>query len=429
MSILVVNAGSSSVKFGLFGFDTLSPMAQGLLDWGGSSHRAALTITHSAAQRHAASAAVPDAEAAEEPAGAPPSFPAPATTCCELEAPDYRSAVSASLRMLEEIQTQCGGPPIRVVGHRLIHGGEEIRKPVCIDAATKKAISRFTHLAPLHIPAGLEAIEATEAALPGVLQVGLFDTAFFANIPPYAYLYPVPYEWYTEWGVRRFGFHGTSHEYCAGRASEMLDRGPKGVRLVICHLGQGSSATAVADGVAITNTMGFTPLEGFMMGTRSGTVDPGILIYAQREKGLSVEQLDEILHHRSGLLGISGLSSDFRRVELAAKEGHARAQLALDMYAYRVRTMVGALVVTLGGLDGLVFTGGIGENSPWLRAEVCRGLECVGIHLDQDRNRTVSPDTDVASPDSPARVLLIHTREDWMIARQARRMAIERQRP
>jgi acetate kinase len=406
VSILVVNAGSSSVKFGLFDFETLAPAARALLDWAGSSHRATLTIT-------------PSAYAAP---GLVPSVP----TRSEIEAPDYRSAVTRALEVLCRPESGLAGiRPIRVVGHRLIHGGEEIRKPVRIDAAMKKTICRFIHLAPLHIPAGLEAIEATETALPNVPQIGLFDTAFFADIPPYAYLYPVPYEWYTEWGVRRFGFHGTSHAYCAGRAHELLGRGPNGVRLVICHLGQGSSATAVADGVAVTNTMGFTPLEGFMMGTRSGTVDPGILIYAQREKGLSVQQLDEVLHHKSGLLGISGLSSDFRRVELAAKEGHARARLALDVYAYRVRTMVGALVVTLGGLDGLVFTGGIGENSSWLRAEVCRGLECLGVRLDPSKNVSEKPDADVAAADSSARVLLIHTREDLMIAREARRLALE----
>jgi acetate kinase len=376
------------------------------LDWAGSSHRATLTITQFAAAADGSAAAAPIRR--------------------ELEAPDYRSAVARALGVLCGAENgPAGKRPIRVVGHRLIHGGEEIRQPVCIDAAMKKMISRFTHLAPLHIPAGLEAIEATEAALPGVLQVGLFDTAFFADIPPYAYIYPVPYEWYTEWGVRRFGFHGTSHAYCTARAHQMLGRGPVGVRLVICHLGQGSSATAVADGVAVTNTMGFTPLEGFMMGTRSGTIDPGILIYAQREKGLSVDQLDEILHHKSGLLGISGLSSDFRRVEAAAKEGHPRARLALDVYAYRVRTMVGALVVTLGGLDGLVFTGGIGENSSWLRTEVCRGLECVGVRLDPQLSADEKPDADVAAADSPARVLLIHTREDLMIAREARRLALD----
>mgnify|MGYP000004234661 CR=1 FL=1 len=406
MSILVINAGSSSVKFGLFDFDTLAPVARAILDWAGGSHRAVLTITPSGEGDDASTSLAPVRR--------------------ELEAPDYRSAVALGL------ESFCGAAAgsmraglIRVVGHRLIHGGEEIRQPVFIDTPMKATIRRFLHLAPLHIPAGLEAIEATEAALPGVPQVGLFDTAFFAHIPPCAYLYPVPYDWYTDWGIRRFGFHGTSHAYCTARAHEMLGRGPKGVRLVICHLGQGSSATAVADGVAVTNTMGFTPLEGFMMGTRSGTVDPGILIYVQREKGLSVEQLDEILHRKSGLLGISGVSSDFRQVEKAAKEGHARARLALEVYTYRVRAMIGALAVTLGGLDALVFTGGIGENSPWLRAETCRGLECLGVRLDAERNEAEKPDADVAAPDSPTRVLLIHTREDLMIAREARRLVLE----
>jgi len=402
LSILVVNAGSSSVKFGLFDFQSLKAQARGLLDWAGSSHRATLAVT-------------PCASNAQQ-----------GTVRRDLDAPDYRTAVTKALGVLDDLPLRSSGAGgIRVVGHRLIHGGEEIRQPVRIDAVMKKTIARFVHLAPLHIPAGLDAIEATEAALPGVLQVGLLDTAFFAQIPPYAYLYPVPYQWYTEWGIRRFGFHGTSHAYCTGRAVEMLGRGPAGLRLVICHLGQGSSATAVRDGVAVTNTMGFTPLEGFMMGTRSGTIDPGILIYVLREKGLTVEQLDEVLHHQSGLLGISGLSSDFRRVELAAQEGHARAQLALDVYAYRVRTMIGALAVTLGGMGALVFTGGIGENSSWLRAEVCKGLECLGVHLDGRRNAEERPDADVSARGSPVPVLLIHTREDLMIAREARRLALE----
>jgi acetate kinase len=399
LSILVVNAGSGTVKFGLFSFQTLEPTATGLLDWAGDARRATLTL---------------------KPTGGEPLVTA-------MDAPDYRTGVIQALRILRKSETAATGPEgIRVVGHRLIHGGEEIRRPVEINAETKKTIARFSHLAPLHIPAGLEAIEAVEAALPGVYQIGVFDTAFFADIPPYAYIYPVPYQWYQDWGIRRFGFHGTSHAYCTHRAAEMLGRTRAGLRLVICHLGQGSSATAVRDGIAVTNTMGFTPLEGFMMGTRSGTVDPGILIYVQREKGLSVDQLDEILHNKSGLLGISGLSSDFRQVQAAAREGHARAQLALDIYAYRARTLVGALVVTLGGLDALVFTGGIGENSSWLREEVCKGLECVGVRLDCRRNGDVQPDADVAAADSPVRVLVIHTREDLMIAREARRMAGER---
>jgi len=398
MSILVINAGSSSVKFALFEFDSLRPLARGLLDWGGNAHRASVTL-----QR-------PDGIRSSQ----------------EIEAPDYRTAVVRALEALAEWGLLGDrGQGVRVVGHRLIHGGEEIRQPVRIDEAMKRTIARYAHLAPLHIPAGLEAIRATEAALPGVPQVGLFDTAFFAAIPPCAYLYPVPYEWYQEWGIRRYGFHGTSHAYCSARAAEMLGRDLHELRLVICHLGQGGSATAVDHGVAATNTMGYTPLEGFMMGTRSGTVDPGILLHVLRERGLSVDQLDEILHHKSGLLGLSGVSSDFRQVEAAAAAGHRRAKLALEVYGYRVRAMVGALAVTIGGLDGLVFTGGIGENSAWLRADVCRGLECLGVHLDGRLNAEAVPDCDVAASDSPARVLVIHTREDLLIAREARRLALE----
>jgi len=400
LSILVINAGSSSVKFGLFDFDTLEPVARGLLDWAGAGRQATITLT-------------PQGQEA---------------ISTKVDVPDYRAAVIAALEMLRQSDAVgAGAAGIRVVGHRLIHGGEEIRQPVRIGADMKKTIARYAHLAPLHIPPGLEAIEATEAALPGVLQVGLFDTAFFAEIPPCAYLYPVPYEWYEQWGIRRFGYHGTSHAYCTDRAAQMLGRDKRELLLVICHLGQGSSATAVRGGVAVTNTMGFTPLEGFMMGTRSGTVDPGILVYVQREHGLSADELDDVLHKKSGLLGVSGLSSDFRQVEAAANEGHRRARLALDVYAYRVRAMVGALAVTLGGLDALVFTGGIGENSVWLREEVCKGLEVIGVHLDAERNTQRSPDGDVATDDSPARVLLIHTREDLMIAREARRMALEAQ--
>ena len=401
MSILVVNAGSSSVKFGLFDFDTLRPTWRGMLDRSAHTEHATLTLQPERG----------------EPVHA------------QIEAGDYRAGVVAAMELLRRAMAAHGpagdARDIRAVGHRLIHGGEEIRTPVRIDAAMKQTIAKYRHLAPLHIPPGLEAIEATEAALPGVFQAGVFDTAFFAGIPDYIYLYPVPYEWYSQWGIRRFGFHGTSHAYCAGRTAEMLGRDPVGLRIVICHLGQGSSATAVRDGVAVTNTMGFTPLEGFMMGTRCGTVDPGILLYVMREKGLSLAQVDEALHHKSGLLGLSGVSSDFRRVEQSAAEGHARSQLALDVYAYRVRTMIGALAVTLGGLDALVFTGGIGENSRRLRADVCRGLECLGVRLDAQRNDSCTPDADVSADNAAVRVLVIHTREDFMIARQTRQLWLE----
>ncbi|MAD79644.1 MAG: acetate kinase [Planctomycetaceae bacterium] len=395
-SILVVNAGSSSVKFAIFDFATLQPTATALLDWRGNSRQASLTLS------------VPDRESA----------------CHHLDVLDYRSGVAEGLSILRRSSDDAKGTDfaIRVVGHRLIHGGQEIREPVRINAAMKMTIARFARLAPLHIPPGIEAIEATETALPDADQIGVFDTAFFAHIPPAAYLYPLPYQWYEQWGIRRFGYHGTSHAYCAERATELIGHDSGELRLIICHLGQGASATAVRGGVAMTNSMGLTPLEGLMMGTRSGTIDPGILIHVQREHGLTVDELDEVLHHRSGLLGLSGVSSDFRKVEDAATGGHSRAQLALDVYAHRVREQIGALTVSLGGLDALVFTGGIGENSTWLRREVCRGLECLEVHLDDDRNETCQPDCDVATCDSQARILVIHTREDLMIARQTRQL-------
>lgn len=395
MSILVINAGSSSVKFALFDEELLEPTVRGLLDWAGQARRATITLRTA------------DGEEIGK----------------QLDVGDYHAGVVEALAMLEAMPG-AAELPIRAVGHRLIHGGEAIRRPVRIDVEMKRTIARVAHLAPLHIPAGLEAIEAVEAALPGVPQVGLFDTAFFGDIPPCAYLYPVPYRWYEQWGIRRFGFHGTSHAYCTERTAEMLGRDLKDMKLVICHLGQGGSATAVRDGVAVTNTMGFTPLEGFMMGTRSGTLDPGLLLYVQREHGLTVEQLDHVLHHESGLLGISGVSSDFRAVEAAAAEGNPRCRLALDMYAYRVRAMVGALAVTIGGLDVLAFTGGIGENSAWLRGEVCRGLECLGVELDSARNAACRPDQDVATESAPARVLVVHAREDFMIARETKRLVL-----
>jgi acetate kinase len=397
MTILVINAGSSSVKFGLYDWDKLEPTVRGLLDWAGTSQTAKVTV------RPAEGAGIRR----------------------EVDAPDYRSAVVAAMSTLREIKStgEAGRLDLRAIGHRLINGGEKIRRPVRIDETMKQTIARYANLAPLHIPAGLEAIAATERAFPGVPQVGVFDTAFFGDIPPAAYLYPVPYEWYEKWGLRRFGYHGTSHAYCTERAAEMLDRDVRELRLVICHLGQGSSATAVKGGVAVMNTMGYTPLEGLMMGTRSGTVDPGLLIHVLREHGLTGDELDHILHRQSGLWGISGVSSDFRQVEAAAAAGHDRAQLALEVYAYRVRSTIGALAVGIGGLDALVLTGGIGENASSLRRDVCRGLECLGVSLDDQRNESCRPDADIAPPAATARVLVIHTRENYMIARAAKQLA------
>ncbi|MCP4854145.1 MAG: acetate/propionate family kinase [Fuerstiella sp.] len=399
MSILVVNAGSSSVKFAMFRLDDLMPTLTALLDWHGNSHQASLTLSRS-----------------DE-----------GIRTFQIDAADYRAAVATSLKTIRQAMHDANKaePEFRVVGHRLIHGGEELRRPVRIDSRMKETIAGFAELAPLHIPPGLEAIAASETALPGVPQVGVFDTAFFGEFPPEVFLYPLPYEWYRKWGIRRFGYHGISHQYCSQRAAEMLDGDSDETRIVICHLGQGASLTAVRGGVAVNNTMGFTPLEGLMMGTRSGTVDPGILLHVQREHRISVDELDDILHKQSGLLGLSGVSSDFRKVEAAAASGNSRAQHALLVYAHRVREQIGAYAVTLGGLDALVFTGGIGENSTRLRRDVCRGLECLGANLDNKRNEETRADGDIATADSCARILVIHTRENLLIARQARELVAD----
>jgi acetate kinase len=256
-----------------------------------------------------------------------------------------------------------------------------------------------------------------------VPQVAVFDTSFFAQLPPKAYLFALPYDYYERLGIRRFGFHGLSHGYCAGRAAELLGRPLSGLRLISCHLGGGCSAAAVRGGVAVATTLGFSPLDGLMMGTRSGSVDPGILLYLLRERAVTLEELNRVLNYSSGLLGISGLSSDLARIESAAAQGNERARLAFDMFADQVRSAIGALAATLGGVDALTFTDRMGEQSAALRAAACAGLEFMGLRLDLDLNTAAKPDADIAKPDSPARIFVIHTQEELVVAREARRVA------
>jgi len=270
----------------------------------------------------------------------------------------------------------------------------------------------LAELAPLHNPPGLEAMAAAEALVPDVPHVVVFDTAFHATLPAEAYTYPVPYDWTQGWGMRRYGFHGLSHAYCAGRAAELLGRPAAALRLVSCHLGHGCSATAVRGGRSIDTTMGFTPLDGLMMATRSGAVDAGILTQVQRRHGLGVREVDDALNRRSGLLGVSGISGDMREVLAARRAGHERARLAVDVYIHRLRQAIGALAVTMGGVDALVFTAGVGEHAAEIRLEACRGLDCLGLELDPDANASCRPDADVARSGSRGRILVIASRED-----------------
>jgi acetate kinase len=386
-NILVLNAGSSTLKFTLFADADLHESVRGLIDWKSGQSEATVSVSRADAS--------------------PVQFQASIA--------HYQQAVATALGTLEGRERN-----LVACAHRVVHGGDAFRESVVIDDKVKMAIARFVELAPLHNPPALEAIEAAQAALPHIPHVAGFDTAFFANLAPRAHVYPLPYAWYTERGIRRFGFHGLSYQYCTARTAELL--GTTSLRLVICHLGNGCSAAAVRDGQAQTTTMGFTPLEGLMMGTRSGSIDPGILFRLAGREHMSLDDLDRSLNFQSGLLGVSGISNDYRLVEEAAVRGNDRARLALGMFADRVRAAVGALAVQMGGLDALVFTAGIGEHSGGLRAEVCRGLECLDLRIDPAQNLGAAPDCDIAETGSSARILVLHTREELVLAREATRL-------
>jgi acetate kinase len=312
---------------------------------------------------------------------------------------------------------------IHVAGHRVVHGGRAFRESTRITPEVRADIAKMASLAPEHNRLELEAIESMERILgPDAVQIAVFDTAFHASLPPPAYVYPGPYEWLGQ-GIRRYGFHGISHQYTSRRAAAILGKDLASLRMITCHLGNGCSLAAIRDGVSIDTTMGFTPLEGLMMGTRSGTIDPSIVIYLVRHRGLSAEQLDRVLNKESGLRGVSGISGDMRAVLAAMGRGEARAQLAFDVYVHRLRSEMGAMLASLGGVDALVFTAGVGENSPQVRAQVVEGFAFLGAKLDATKNAQSPRDADIAAPDSAVRVLVVHTQEEWEIARESFRVA------
>lgn len=401
MKILVLNAGSSSQKSALYDVgETLparapAPLWQAEVDWSGTDASAQLVATTASGARTERTS----------PAG------------------DRDAIIQAMLEMLWSGPTRVitDGSEIAVVGHRVVHGGPDFTQSVRVTPAIRAAIARLAEFAPLHNPPNVEGMEAIERALGNVPQVAVFDTAFHAQLPEVAKVYPGPYEWY-EQGIRRYGFHGTSHQYCAERAADLLGRDLASLRLITCHLGGGCSLAAIREGHSVDTTMGFTPLEGLMMGSRSGSVDPSILTYLLREKGATAGSLDDTLNHESGFKGISGVSSDIRDVMAARERGDARAALALDLFVYRLRLGIGAMLAALGGVDALVFTGGIGEHVPAVRSGACAAFGFGGVALDEARNAESPVDADIAMPDSRVRVLVIHTEEDWMIARECWRL-------
>jgi acetate kinase len=393
VKILTLNTGSSSVKLGLFAVGTDRAggeklLLDGLADWTAAAPH--LTV--------------------RRPGQPPVTTPLP------------QGGHGATIEALPAQLTDDEKRDIAAIGHRVVHGGTRFVSSVRVTPEVKAGIASLAELAPLHNPVNLEGIEAAEAAWPGVPQVAVFDTAFHATLPEAARTYGIPYTWTHDWGLRRYGFHGLSHAYCSSRAAELLGRGPHGLRLVICHLGQGCSLAAVRDGICVDTTMGFTPLDGLVMGTRSGSVDPGLLTFVLRHKGLSAEELDRILNGQSGLLGVSGLSGDMRQIQEAAHAGNARARLAFDVFIHRLRRMIGALALPLGGLDALVFTAGIGEHSSEVLAAACRDLAGLGVELDAGKNATLRPDADVAAATSRTRILIVATREDLTLVRETLRV-------
>lgn len=304
---------------------------------------------------------------------------------------------------------------IDIVGHRVVHGGKEYQSSVVITQEVIDTIQQLATLAPAHNPVNLKGIEAIQEHLGDIKQVAVFDTAFHSHIPDEKAIFPGAYEWVSQ-GIRRYGFHGISHQYCTQRAAKILGQNLDSLRLINCHLGNGCSLAAVKNGRSIDTTMGFTPLDGLMMGSRSGAIDPGLLIHLLRQENHTPETLDNLLNKSSGLLGISGISGDMRQILGAISQGNERAKLAYDIYIHRLRYYIGAMLASLQGLDVLVFTAGVGENSPDVRSSVCEAFGFLGLILDNQKNHNHPIDIDIAAPESKVKVLVIHTQEDWQIA-------------
>ena len=413
MKILVLNSGSSSQKAALFEIgadpplDPPAPLWDGTIEWGGDGTE--------------------NAEAAQPAAAIHIRTSRGADVRNTTKAISRKRAIAQLLDTLWAGNTRVisGPADIDVAGHRVVHGGPTYRQPALITPEVKSAIAQFGFIAPLHNRAELAGMDLIQERLGSVPQVAVFDTAFHSEMPEAAYVYPGPYDWLAQ-GIRRYGFHGINHQYCAERAAQLLRKDLASLKIVTCHLGNGCSLAAIRDGRSIDTTMGFTPLEGLMMGTRSGSIDPGILTYLGSMRGVTGQQMDEMLNTQSGLLGISGTSSDMRQVEEAMKKGHARAKLAFDIFVHRLQSGIGAMIASLGGIDALVFTAGIGEHSSEVRAAACANFAYAGLKIDPGKNAQASADdVDISTQDSQVRVLVIHAQEDWAIARHCQRLLTE----
>jgi len=397
MNILVINAGSSSLKYQLLDSETHAVLAKGLCERIGIDG----CIKHTPADKDAYEA--------------------------DIAMPTHSEAIKAVLELLTSAAYGVikSVNEIDAVGHRVVHGGEEFSGSVLIDGSVMKALEDCIPLAPLHNPANITGIKACRDVMPGIPMVGVFDTAFHQSIPPKAFLYALPYEYYSENKVRRYGFHGTSHYYVSRRAAAVLGRPIEELRLISCHLGNGSSVTAVKFGKSIDTSMGFTPLDGLPMGTRCGAIDPSIVEYIMHVRNLTVDEVNTIMNKKSGVLGVSGVSSDFRDLDKAASEGNARAELAIELFTYKVTKRIGSAAAAMGGVDAVIFTAGVGENSSVLRARIMTGLEFLGLKLDPEKNNVRGKEAIISTDDSPRQILVIPTNEELVIATDTARIVSE----
>lgn len=395
MKILVINCGSSSLKYQLIDMETEELMAKGLVERIGIEGS---RIKHETIgkEKKTIETAMQDHKRA-----------------LELVMESLTNEEYGAIKSLDEIDA---------VGHRVVHGGEDFAKSVIIDEKVLKGIEDNVEIAPLHNPPNIMGIKACQRLLSNVKQVAVFDTAFHQTMPRESYIYALPYEYYEKYKIRRFGFHGTSHKYITNRAAEMLGKDVNEVNLITCHLGNGSSICAVKNGKSIDTSMGFTPLEGLAMGTRCGDLDPAILPFLMEKENLSAEELNTLMNKKSGVLGISGVSSDFRDIETARDEGNERAKLALDIFEKRVRGYIGSYMTELDHVDGIVFTAGVGENSVEMRESIVNGLSSLGIKIDPERNNVRGEDKLISSDDSSIKVLVIPTNEELMIARDTKEL-------
>ena len=389
MKILVLNCGSSSIKYKLFDMTTKEVLAQGGIEKIGLVG-SFLKLTLPNGEKKILEKDIPEHTAGIE------------FILNTLVSPEY-----GAIKSLDEINA---------VGHRMVHGGERFSESVLLNKEVLDAFIACNDLAPLHNPANLKGVNAVSAILPNVPQVGVFDTAFHQTMPDSAYMYAIPYELYEKYGVRRYGFHGTSHRYVSQRVCEFLGVDPKGKKIITCHIGNGGSISAIKDGKCIDTSMGLTPLEGLVMGTRSGDIDAGAVTFIMEKEGLNATGVSNLLNKKSGVLGVSGVSSDMRELEAAVAAGNPKAILAEKMYFYRIKKYIGAYAAALGGVDIILFTGGVGENQANCRSEVCEGLEFMGVKIDLEKNKVRGEEAIISADDSKVTVAVIPTDEELMIA-------------